>query len=72
MVASRQPIMTGSRFQAGDRVMVMAGPFAGVNGFFVRYRGKGRVVVYIEALGQYAQVEVDEQDVEILPEILAR
>jgi len=72
MVASQQPITTGSRFQAGDRVIVVAGPFAGVNGLFARYRGKGRVVVYIEALGQYAQVEVDEQDVEILPKILTR
>ena len=35
-----------------------------------RYRGKGRVVVVIEALGQYAGVDVDEEDIEILPEIL--
>ena len=30
-------------------------------------RGVGRVVVHIEALGQFASVEVDEQDVEIIP-----
>ena len=51
--------------------MVVSGPFAGVNGTFVRYRGKGRVVVNIEALGQYAGVDVDENDVELLPDILA-
>jgi len=71
MVSSGHPVTTGNRFQKGDRVMVVAGPFAGVNGIFVRYRGKGRVVVYIEALGQYAQVEVDAQDVEIIPKILS-
>lgn len=71
MVSSGCPIATGSRFQKGDRVMVVAGPFAGVNGLFVRYRGKGRVVVYIEALGQYAQAEVDEEDIEMLPKIMS-
>ncbi|MBW1866486.1 MAG: transcriptional antiterminator, partial [Deltaproteobacteria bacterium] len=35
------------------------------------YRGKKRVIVTIEALGQYAGVDVNEEDVEILPEILS-
>ncbi|MBC8393541.1 MAG: transcriptional antiterminator, partial [Deltaproteobacteria bacterium] len=47
------------------------GPFAGVTGTFVRYRGRGRVIVNIEALGQFAGVEVNEDDVELLPEILS-
>ena len=71
MVSTELPVATGSRLQPGDRVMVVSGPFAGVAGTFVRYRGKGRVVVNIEALGQYASVEVDESDVEPLPKILA-
>ena len=71
MVSSGHPIATGSRFHQGDRVIVVAGPFAGVNGLFARYRGKGRVVVYIEALGQYAQAEVDEEDIEIIPKIIS-
>ena len=50
--------------------MVVYGPFAGVTGTFARYRGKGRVIVNIEALGQYAGVDVGEDDVEKLPEIL--
>jgi transcription antitermination factor NusG len=70
MVATEHPITTGSRFQKGDRVMVVEGPFAGVIGTFVRYRGKGRVIVNIEALGQYAGVDVSEDDVEKLPDIL--
>ena len=71
MVSTELPVATGSRLQRGDRVMVVSGPFAGVAGTFVRYRGKGRVVVNIEALGQYASVEVDENDVEPIPKILA-
>ena len=71
MVAADSPVTTGNRLRRGDRVMVVAGPFTGVTGTFVRYRGKGRVVVNIEALGQHAGVDVDEQDVELLPKILS-
>jgi len=71
MVASELPIGTGSRLQPGARVMVVQGPFAGVAGTFVRYRGQGRVLVNIEALGQYAGVNVNEDDIETLPPILS-
>jgi transcription antitermination factor NusG len=68
MVAGEGPIVTGNRLKRGDKVMVVEGPFAGVVGTFVRYRGQGRVVVSIEALGQYAAVDVAEEHVERLPE----
>jgi transcription elongation factor/antiterminator RfaH len=71
MVASEKPIATGSKLRPGDRVMVVQGPFAGVTGFFARYRNQGRVIVNIEALGQYAAVEVNEEDVEVLPPVLS-
>ena len=71
MVVSDQPVTTGTRFKKGDRVMVVQGPFVGITGTFVQYRGKDRVIVNIEALGQYAGVEVSEENVEILPEILS-
>jgi transcription elongation factor/antiterminator RfaH len=67
MVSGNNPVATGNRFKKGDRVIVVDGPFAGVNGIFVRYRGKGRVVVNIDALGQFAAVDVSEEDVERLP-----
>ena len=67
MVASDQGIVTGHRLRKGDRVLVTTGPFAGVVGTFVRYRGHSRVVVNIEALGQYAAVEVDMDNLEPLP-----
>ena len=67
MTATDRPIMTGYQFCKGDRVIVVEGPFAGVIGIFDRYGGKGRIVVHIEALGQFAAVEVDAEDVEKLP-----
>jgi len=70
MVTSDHQVTTGSRLRKGDRVVVVSGPFAGVTGTFVRYRGKGRVIVNIEALGQHAGVDVDENDIEALPKIL--
>lgn len=70
MVAAEMPIGTGSTLRPGDRVMVVQGPFAGVTGTFARYRNQGRVIVNIDALGQYASVEVNEEDIEILPPIL--
>jgi len=69
MVQANHPVLTGTRFKKGDRVMVVSGAFTGVTGTFARYKGKGRVVVMIEALGQYAGVDVDEEDIEILPKI---
>ena len=69
MVSSEQPISTGYQFSKGDRVMVVSGPFTGVVGVFERYGASGRIVVFIEAMGQFAAVEVDLEDVEKLPPI---
>jgi hypothetical protein len=44
---------------------------AGVVGSFARYRGRSRVVVNIEALGQYAAVEIDADAVEPLAPVAA-
>ena len=66
MTRSLEPIFTGNRLRRGDPVIVVHGPFTGVTGIFERYGKQGRVFVQIEALGQYAAVEVDESDIEIL------
>ncbi|MBW1726109.1 MAG: UpxY family transcription antiterminator [Deltaproteobacteria bacterium] len=71
MVGGNNPVITGTRFKKGDQVIVVYGPFAGVIGTFARYKGKGRVIVNIEALGQFAGVDVSEEDIEKLPEILS-
>lgn len=70
MVHADQPVTTGTHLKKGDKVLVVHGPFAGVTGTFIRYGGKGRVIVNIEALGQYAGVEVSGDDIEIVPKIL--
>jgi transcription antitermination factor NusG len=72
MVATDQQIITGYRLHRGDRVMVVSGPLAGVIGTFVRYRNQARVVVNIEALGQFAAVEIDIAAVEPLAPVLSR
>jgi transcription antitermination factor NusG len=69
MIGGGDAVSTGTRFRKGDRVVVVNGLFTGVIGTFVRYGGIGRVVVNVEALGQHAWVEVDEEDIEILPDI---
>ena len=71
MVAGDNPVATGSRFKKGERVVVVAGPFTGVIGSFSKYRGKGRVIVNIEALGQFAAVEINEEDIEPASAVLA-
>ncbi|MGB5158731.1 UpxY family transcription antiterminator [Desulfobacterium sp. N47] len=66
MTAGEGKIFTGVKFRKGDMVLVIRGPFEGVTGTFNRHGKIGRVVVDIEALGQFASVEVDEDDIEIL------
>lgn len=66
MVMAEKPVTTGQKYRKGDHVVVVRGPFTGVTGIFVRYKGNDRVVVNIDALGQSAGVEVDEDDVEIV------
>lgn len=66
MTAGDGKILTGTSFKKGERVMVISGPFEGVVGTFARYGKTGRVIVNIDALGQYASVEADEEDIEVL------
>jgi transcriptional antiterminator NusG len=70
IVNSDSSIITGKRMIKGDRVMVVKGPFTGVIGTFSNYRGKGRVIINVDALGQTAGVEVHEDDIEPLSKIL--
>jgi transcription termination/antitermination protein NusG len=66
MVMNSEELLSGLKYKHGDRVRVISGPFSGVWGEFVRYRGKGRVVVNIAALGQNAAVNVSEDDIEMI------
>ncbi|OQY59309.1 MAG: transcriptional antiterminator [Desulfobacteraceae bacterium 4572_88] len=71
MLAADKEVITGTRFKKGNRVIVARGPFAGMAGTFVQYKGTDRVVVHIGVLGQFAAVEINAADIEILSEILS-
>lgn len=71
MVDSDHPVTTGHNLKKGDKVMVIHGPLEGLIGTFVRYGGKGRLLVNVDALGQYAGVDVSQDDIEIMPKILS-
>jgi len=64
-------IITGTniRIKKGDLVMILEGPMAGARGEFIRYKGQGRVFIKIDILGQYAGVEVPEDNVEIVSDL---
>lgn len=68
-----QEILTGSgaQLKKGQPVMVVRGPFAGVRGEFIRYKGKQRVIIKIDALAQFAGIEISHEDIERLPAILS-
>ncbi len=65
-------LITGatSTLEQGEAVVVINGPMSGVKGEFLTHKGKGRVIIRVEALGQFAGVEVDADDLERLPPIL--
>ncbi|MBU2623799.1 MAG: UpxY family transcription antiterminator [Proteobacteria bacterium] len=71
MTAGDGKILTGTTFKKGDRVIVIRGPLEGVMGTFARSGKIGRVMVNIEAIGQFASVEVDEEDIEVLTQKLS-
>ncbi len=66
--ADNELISTGTRFKKGDKVIVTYGPFKGITGYFKSNKGQHRVIIEIDALGQFAAVEVDYDDVEPVPE----
>lgn len=51
----------------GTPVLVVNGPMSGATGEFIQYKGRGRVIIRIEALGQFAGVEIDAEDIEKVP-----
>lgn len=63
MVNSGESILTGMEYMEGEKILVVNGPFTGVTGVFSMYKGVGRVMVYIDILGQSASVEVNEEDI---------
>jgi transcriptional antiterminator NusG len=73
LTSTTMNLITGKniKLKQGDLVMILEGPLAGMRGEFTRYKGKKRVVIKIDALGQYAGVEVEEENVEKVSGLLA-
>lgn len=73
LTSSNMNLITGSNIsmKKGDSVMIIEGPLAGIRGEFIRHKGKGRVIIKIDLLGQYAGTEIEEDKIEKLPELLA-
>jgi len=66
-------LITGTtvKLSKGDPVMILQGPMAGLRGEFFQHKGRGRVIVKVDLLGQYAGVEVDLDNVEKIPGLLS-
>jgi len=73
LTSSNMDLITGSNISLknGDPVMIIEGPLAGIRGEYIRQKGKGRVVIKIDLLGQFAGTEIEEDKIEKLPELLA-
>jgi len=73
LTSASMDLITGVniRLKTGDPVMILQGPMAGIKGEFIQYKGQSRVVIKIDALGQYAGVDVEEENVEKLPDFSA-
>ena len=52
-----------NRFKAGDKIIVDAGPFVGLEGVFDKYRGDERIIVLLNVLQQAAKIELSLLDV---------
>ncbi len=72
LTSSHMDLITGANIslKKGDSVMIIEGPLAGIRGEFIRQKGKGRVVIKIDILRQYAGTEIEEDKIEKLPELL--
>ena len=66
LTSANMDLVTGVniKLKTGDPVMILQGPMAGVKGEFTRHKGKGRVVIKLDVLGQYAGVEDEESNIE--------
>ena len=73
LTSAGRDLITGTTIQLkkGDPVMIINGPMAGIRGEFSQHKGKGRILIKVDLLGQYASTEVDEDDVEKIPDLLS-
>lgn len=73
LTSTHMDLITGSiiQLEKGDPVVILEGPMAGLKGEFSEFRGKGRVIIKIDLLGQFAGVEIPIEQVEKIPDMLS-
>lgn len=64
LIQRNAPLTTETRLQAGDRVRVKNGPFAGVEGTIVSRCRKSRIVVAVRLIQQGVSLEVEDCQLE--------
>jgi len=60
------PLTPEARIEAGQRIRVRRGPFAGYEGHVIRREGKTRLLLSINFLEQGVSMELDEAVIEII------
>ncbi len=60
LITAEAPLTVESRLNPGNRVRVLHGPFAGIEGEIVTRRGQTRLLVSIDFLQRGASVEIDD------------
>ena len=68
LIAAEDPVfachnMGSQPFKHGDRVTIVAGPFAGTTAIFEEPTGEGRVTLLLELLGRTNRVMVDQNEI---------
>jgi transcriptional antiterminator RfaH len=64
LIASDAPLTVEKRLQPGQRVRVRNGPLVGMEGTLVTRRGRSKLLVLINFLGQGASVEINDFQLE--------
>lgn len=60
------PVSAHAALAKGTRCRVQAGPLKDKEGFVIEHKGKYRILLQVDILGQAAAVEIDQDDLEII------
>lgn len=58
LILEGRPEVYNFNFELGEEVEIIQGPFVGLSGRLIRYKGKSRLVVLLKNIKQYITVEV--------------
>jgi transcription antitermination factor NusG len=66
LIAIGAPLAPEARIEAGDRVRIKSGQFAGFEGLIKRRQHETRLVIDVRFMNQGASVQIDDCQVELL------